>query len=81
MSAEQKSSLDHVSQLAGNLSKRRGYVYAHLDDAPLILSFEKQLAERQAVADILRQIEAVIDFEFACVVRGVDPRGTNQCLP
>lgn len=67
--------IDHAdARLAETLLNDRSYVYARLDNAPLILNFEQQLAQQRAADEILRQIEAVIDFEFACLTRGVDPR-------
>jgi hypothetical protein len=50
------------------------YLYAGLDDAPLILDFEQQLAQQRERDPALRQIAAFIDFGLACVMRGVDPR-------
>lgn len=50
------------------------YVYAGLDDAPLILGFEQQLAQLLERDEMLRRIAALVEFEFACLTRGIDPR-------
>jgi hypothetical protein len=54
------------------------YIYAGLDDAPLILGFEQQLAQQREVDATLRQIAALVDFEFGCLLRGVDPRTVGR---
>lgn len=50
------------------------YLYAALDDAPLILDFELQLAQQRERDPALQQIAAFVDFGLACLARGVDPR-------
>lgn len=54
------------------------YRYAELDDAPLIIDFEQQLTQQREVEGMLRHIAAVIDFELACLTRGVDPRASGE---
>lgn len=54
------------------------YRYAELDDAPLIIDFELQLAQQDEIDRMLRHIAAVIDFDLACVTRGLDPRTRGE---
>lgn len=56
------------------LRPERIYVHAGLDGAPLILAFEQQLAQQQEAEAVLSQIAARVEFELACLLRGVDPR-------
>lgn len=60
------------------LQAERVYVHAGLDDAPLILAFEQQLAQQQEAEAVLSQITARVEFELACLLRGVDPRPAGR---
>lgn len=59
---------------AGNLRTASEYRYVQLDEVPLIINFELQLAQQREVEQMLRHIAAVIDFDLACLARGIDPR-------
>lgn len=75
MSVKQKTLIEHAdARLAQKFLDESSYVYAGLDNAPLILDFELQLAQQRAADQTLRQIAAIIGFELDCVVRGIDPR-------
>ena len=75
MSAK-RNQLQHYSDayFSEALSSFPNYVYAGLDSAPLIVDFDHQLAQQREVDSLLRQIGAVIEFELACLTRGIDPR-------
>lgn len=56
------------------------YVYVPLENAPLVMPFQQQIAPADPATDdadadaMLRQIAAAIDFELACLMQGIDPR-------
>jgi hypothetical protein len=75
MSAKRRRHQDTSDALIpGALPNRPIYVYAGLDDAPLILGFEQQLAQQREADEMLRQIAALVDFQLACLMRDTDPR-------